>query len=120
MSCASGAMAIELGSWVDPGVFGLTVMAPNRTAIVKSVADTYGITVRAISTDGGPSRTFPRYTVETNQRARMGVEGKVTPAVVLWDSATNRPVPIGYGVMSADELQDRIFLLTKREAGHDF
>jgi conjugal transfer pilus assembly protein TraF len=92
------------------------IMSP----IVKSVADTYGITVRAISTDGGPSRTFPRYTVETNQRARMGVEGKVTPAVVLWDSATNRPVPIGYGVMSADELQDRIFLLTKREAGHDF
>lgn len=92
------------------------IMSP----IVKSVADTYGITVRAISTDGGPSKSFPRYTVETNQRARMGLEGKVTPAVVLWDSATNRPVPIGYGVMSADELQDRIFLLTKREAGHDY
>jgi conjugal transfer pilus assembly protein TraF len=92
------------------------VMSP----IVKSVADTYAITVRAISTDGGPSRIFPRYTVETNQRARMGLEGKTTPAVVLWDSKSNQPIPIGYGVMSADELQDRIFLLTQKEPGHDY
>lgn len=92
------------------------VMSP----IIKSVADTYGITVRAISTDGGPSRTFPRYSVETNQRARMGLEGKTTPAIVLWDSVTARPIPIGYGVMSADELQDRIFLLTQKEPGRDY
>ena len=92
------------------------IMSP----IVKSVADTYAITVRAISSDGGPSRTFQRYTVETNQRSKMGLDAKITPAVVLWDSVTNRPIPIGYGVMSADELQDRIFLLTQREAGNDY
>jgi conjugal transfer pilus assembly protein TraF len=92
------------------------VMSP----IIKSVADTFGITVRAISTDGGPSKSFPRYTVETNQRQKMGIEARMTPAVVLWDSATNRPIPIGYGVMSADELQDRIYLLTQKEPGRDY
>jgi conjugal transfer pilus assembly protein TraF len=92
------------------------VMSP----IVQSVAATWSITVRAISTDGGPSRHFPNYTVETNQRARMGLEPKVTPAVVLWDAAKGRPIPIGYGVMSADELQDRIYLLTSKEAGRDY
>ena len=92
------------------------VMSP----IIQSVASTYHITIRAISTDGGPSRHFPTYSVETNQRARMGLEPKVTPAVVLWDAATNRAVPIGYGVMSADELQDRIYLLTSKEAGRDY
>lgn len=92
------------------------VMSP----IVRSVATTWNISVRAISTDGGPSEDFPRYTVETNQRERMGLEPKVTPAVVLWDAATSRAVPIGYGVMSADELQDRIFLLTSKDAGHDY
>jgi len=39
---------------------------------------------------------------------------------VLWDSVTKRPIPIGYGVLSADELQNRIYLLTSKEAGHDF
>jgi conjugal transfer pilus assembly protein TraF len=92
------------------------VMSP----IVQSVASTWHITVRAISTDGGPSRHFPSYTVETNQRTRMGLEPKVTPAVVLWDAAKGQAIPIGYGVMSADELQDRIYLLTSKEAGRDY
>jgi len=92
------------------------VMSP----IVRSVTATWNITVRAISTDGGPSKQFPDYTVETNQRARMGLEPKVTPAVVLWDAQNRRAIPIGYGVMSADELQDRIYLLTSKDAGHDF
>ncbi|SMC30690.1 plasmid transfer operon protein [Novosphingobium sp. B1] len=92
------------------------VMSP----IVQSVAQTWHITVRAVSTDGGPSRHFPRYTVETNQRARMGLDPGITPAVVLWDAATARAIPIGYGVMSADELQDRIYLLTSKEAGRDY
>jgi conjugal transfer pilus assembly protein TraF len=92
------------------------VMSP----IVQGVATTWHITVRAISTDGGPSRHFPTYTVETNQRSRMGLEPKVTPAVVLWDAAKSKAIPIGYGVMSADELQDRIYLLTSKEAGRDY
>ena len=92
------------------------VMSP----IVQSVANTWHIEVRAISTDGGPSRTFPRYTVETNQRTKMGLDPGVTPAVVLWDAAQSRAIPIGYGVMSADELQDRIYLLTTKDAGRDY
>lgn len=92
------------------------VMSP----IVKAVADRWQLTVRAISTDGGPSRHFPNYTVENGQRPRMGLEPKITPALVLWDSEAKRAIPIGYGVLSADELQDRIFLLTSKEAGHDY
>ena len=92
------------------------VMSP----IVKSVADRWHITVRAISTDGGPSRHFPDYAVENGQRPRMGLEPAITPALVLWDSVLNRPIPIGYGVLSADELQDRIYLLTSKEAGNDY
>lgn len=92
------------------------VMSP----IVQSVAGTWSITVRAISTDGGPSRHFRNYTVETTQRSKMGLEPKITPAVVLWDAELRRAIPIGYGVMSADELLDRIYLLTTKEAGRDY
>lgn len=92
------------------------VMSP----IVQSVAGTWAITVRAISTDGGPSRHFPDYTVETTQRGKMGLAPKITPAVVLWDAELRRAIPIGYGVMSADELLDRIYLLTTKEAGRDY
>src|SRR3546814_13190412 len=73
------------------------VMSP----IVQSVASTWHIAVRAISTDGGPSRHFPNYTVDTNQRTRMGLEPKVTPARVLWDAPQSQATPIGYRLLSA-------------------
>ena len=93
------------------------VMSP----IVKSVADRHGITVRAISTDGGPTPVFPNYRVETSERATLGLaDDRTTPAVVLFDSQTQTPIPIGYGIIAADELTARIYTLTKLDPGHDF
>jgi conjugal transfer pilus assembly protein TraF len=50
----------------------------------------------------------------------MGLNSKVTPAIVLFDSVTRKAVPIGYGVMAADELMDRIYTLTQTEPGRDY
>lgn len=88
--------------------------------ILKSVADSHGLHVMAVSTDGGPSSVFTRYSVDSGQRERMGLTSKTTPAVVLFDTVTRRAVPIGYGVMAADELMDRIYTLTQTEPGRDF
>ena len=87
--------------------------------ILRSVADSHRITVMAVSTDGGPSRTFPNYVVDSGQRARMGVP-LATPALVLFDTMTRKTVPIGFGVMSADEIMDRIFMLTNTKVGSDY
>ena len=93
-----------------------TLFAP----ILKSVADSHGLHVMAVSTDGGPSETFSKYVVDSGQRERMGLTDKVTPAVVLFDTQTRRALPIGYGVMAADELMDRIYVLTQTEPGRDY
>src|SRR3546814_6878011 len=76
--------------------------------------------VMAVSMDGGPSRDFPNYVVDAGQRARMGVPGNETPALVLFDTVTKRTIPVGYGILSADEIMDRIFALTntKRSEEH--
>lgn len=87
--------------------------------ILKSVADSHRITVMAVSTDGGPSRSFPNYVVDSGQRAKMGVP-LATPALVLFDTITRKTVPIGFGVMSADEIMDRIFMLTNTKVGSDY
>lgn len=88
--------------------------------ILRSVADSHRMAVMAISMDGGPSRDFPRYTVDSGQRARMGIGGNETPALVLFDTATRRTIPIGYGILSADEIMDRIFTLTNTKVGSDY
>ncbi|MDK8187192.1 MULTISPECIES: conjugal transfer protein TraF [Sphingomonas] len=87
--------------------------------ILRSVADSHRLTVMAVSTDGGPSRTFPNYVVDSGQRERMGVP-LATPALVLFDTVTRKTVPIGFGVMSADEVMERIFMLTNTKPGQDF
>ncbi|WP_184090854.1 conjugal transfer protein TraF [Sphingomonas xinjiangensis] len=88
--------------------------------ILRSVADSNGMAVMAVSMDGGPSKDFPNYVVDSGQRARMGVPGNATPALVLFDTRTKRTVPIGFGIMTADEIMDRIFALTATKPGSDY
>ena len=88
--------------------------------VMKGVADRFGMTVMAVSMDGGPSATFPNYLVNTGQYEQMGMSGGQVPALVLFDTATRQPMPIGYGIMSQDEVMDRIFALTAIQPGSDF
>lgn len=88
--------------------------------ILRSVTDSHRMAVMAVSMDGGPSREFPNYVVDSGQRARMGLSGKETPALVLFDTFTRRTIPVGYGILSADEIMDRIFTLTNTKVGSDY
>ena len=108
-------------------VFGLHVFSTLnanqigvRAGPTMAASDRYGMTEMAVSVDGGPSEVFPRYLVDTGQFQAMGMGGKQVPALVLYDTVTKQPMPIGYGVMAADEVMDRIFTLTNVEPGKDF
>jgi len=48
------------------------------------------------------------------------MRGQQVPALVLFDTVTKQPMPIGYGVMAADEVMNRIFTLTSVKPGSDF
>lgn len=87
--------------------------------IMKAVSDKYGMNVLAVSMDGGPNNAFGTYAVNTGQYEKMGLEGGQVPALVLFDSVTKQPIPIGYGILSQDEIMDRIFQLTQVAVGGD-
>jgi conjugal transfer pilus assembly protein TraF len=88
--------------------------------ILKALAEKSGLSVVAVSMDGGPNKTFPNYVVDVGQYARMGLTSRATPALVLFDTATKRPIPIGTGILTADEIRTRIFTLTNTNVGSDF
>lgn len=88
--------------------------------VMRALADRFGLEVLAVSMDGGPTPGFPDFAVNQGQYHRMGLEGGTVPAIVLFDTVTKKPVPIGYGVMSADEVIERIFYLTQTEPGGDY
>jgi conjugal transfer pilus assembly protein TraF len=91
-----------------------------QAPILKSVTDMNGLHVQAVSMDGGPNRVFPNYFVDSGQSARMGLTSRATPSLVLFDTLTKRPIPIGTGLMAADEIMERIFTLTNVKPGSDF
>lgn len=88
--------------------------------ILRSVTDSHRMTVMAVSMDGGPSKDFPNYVVDSGQRRRMGLTGNETPALVLFDTVTKRTIPVGYGILTTDEIMDRIFMLTNTKVGSDY
>jgi conjugal transfer pilus assembly protein TraF len=89
--------------------------------ILKAVSDKYGLSVLAVSMDGGPSATFPNYLVDSGQYEKLGLgTERQVPALVLFDAVTKQPMPIGYGILSQDEIVDRVFQLTQVQAGSDF
>lgn len=89
--------------------------------ILKSVSDKYGLAVLAVSMDGGPSASFPGYMVDSGQYEKLGLgTNRQVPALVLFDSVTKQPMPIGYGILSQDEIMDRVFQLTQVKPGSDY
>ena len=88
--------------------------------VMRALSDNYGLEVLAVSMDGGPNEVFPNYVVDSGQYQRMGLQGGTVPAIVLFDTQTKQPIPIGYGVMAADEVMQRIFYLTQIEPGSDY
>lgn len=88
--------------------------------VMRALSDRYGLEVLAVSMDGGPNEHFPNYVIDQGQYQRMGLQGGTVPATVLFDTQTKQPVPIGYGVMAADDVMQRILYLTQIEPGSDY
>ena len=91
-----------------------------ESPIMRSLADNYGLAVVAVSQDGGASADFPEYVVDHGERERMGLPDKVTPAVALFDTVTKKAILIASGITAADDIMQRIFILTKTKPGEDF
>ncbi len=75
--------------------------------ILKHFSDTTGITVVPITTDGVSLPDFPNSKVDQGQAAKFGVQ--VEPALFAVNPYTHKAYPVSYGLMSEDELKDRIF-----------
>jgi len=86
--------------------------------ILRKFSEAYGIEILPISLDGGTLPEFPRPRVDTRVAAELGV--KTVPSVFLVDPARRNVIPVGSGVMSMQDLVERIYVLTRTRPGEDF
>jgi len=82
---------------------------------LKWLSEQYGIAVFPISLDGGGLPEFPQPSRDNGMAAALGVS--VVPLVVLGNVKDRRLLPIGSGVLSAQEIVERIYVLTQTRPG---
>ena len=85
------------------------------TPTLKFLSEQYGIVVFPISLDGGGLPEYPNPSRDNGLAASLGVS--VVPLVVLGNVKDHRLIPIGSGVLSAQEIVERIYILTQTRPG---
>lgn len=89
-------------------------MAP----ILKQLSQMYGFEVLGVSVDGAGLPDFPNPVDGRAVVQKWGIE-KV-PATFIASKKTKDHAPIGFGVMSLNEVIERIWVLTNTQPGQDF
>ena len=98
------------------GCAGCRVFGP----LLRAFAMRHGLDVLAVSLTGAALEGWPEAVADQGRAARLGLGDAPVPALVLFDTATKRVIPVGFGVMAEDEMAERIFALTALEPGHDY
>ncbi len=98
------------------GCAGCRVFGP----LLRAFALRHGLDVLAVSLTGAALEGWPEAVADNGRAARLGLGEAPAPALVLFDTATQRVLPVGFGVMAEDVMAQRIFALTQLEPGHDY
>ncbi len=98
------------------GCAGCKVFGP----LLRAFAMRHGLDVLAVSLSGEALEGWPEAVPDRGRAARLGLGDAPVPALVLFDTALRRVIPVGFGVMAEDEMAERIFALTALEPGHDY
>ena len=88
--------------------------------LLRAFAMRHGLDVLAVSLSGAALEGWPEAVPDNGRAARLGLGDAPVPALVLFDTALRRVIPVGFGVMAEDEMAERIFALTALEPGHDY
>lgn len=83
--------------------------------ILKEFAETYGIHVVAITTDGISLPEFPQSYPDQGQAAKFRV--KAEPALFVVNPYTHQAIPVSYGLTSEADLKHRILEISEKTGG---
>jgi conjugal transfer pilus assembly protein TraF len=83
--------------------------------IVKDFAKKHGWSVLAVSLDGGTLPEFPEARRDNGMATRLQVSH--VPALIAFHPSSGQMIPLAYGLVSESEIEERIDLLTRVQAG---
>jgi conjugal transfer pilus assembly protein TraF len=81
--------------------------------IVKAFSENYGWEVLAISVDGGKLEAFPQAVTDNGLMEAWGV--KALPALFAVNPTTEEVIPLAYGMVSLDQIENRLMTLVEQK-----
>jgi conjugal transfer pilus assembly protein TraF len=111
--------------------------------ILKAFGARYSVPIKAISADGGSNADFPEAVADKGQLKAWGFAAPATPALMIFQKASAAPARVtlsngkqvtlrpcrkpkgcltylGAGVLSVEDIAERLFVLLATEPGQDF
>lgn len=82
---------------------------------LKLLTERYGLTIFPVSLDGGRLPEYPQPQIDNGMADRLGIT--VTPTMILGNPKTRQMVVLGTGVVSLDDIINRIYILTSTNPG---
>ncbi|MBY0272291.1 MAG: type-F conjugative transfer system pilin assembly protein TraF [Alphaproteobacteria bacterium] len=83
--------------------------------VVKDFAKKHGWSVLGVSLDGSTLTEFPGARRDNGMAARLQVSH--VPALIAFHPSSGQMIPLAYGLVSESEIEERVELLTRVQAG---
>lgn len=88
--------------------------------VLAQMQDWYDVSVLAVSRDGGTNASFPDAVMDAGQLEAFGLADYPTPTMALVTPETGEIAVMGTGLLTADEVLDRTFVLTQVPVGQRY
>lgn len=80
----------------------------------------FGVTILAVSKDGGENAAYPGAFVDDGRLSELGLESYPTPTLALAKPDTQEIAVIGSGILTADQILENVHILTKIPFGERY
>lgn len=88
--------------------------------ILAQMEEHFGVSILAVSKDGGSNAFFPEAYADGGRLAEMGLEDFPAPTLALINPNTNDIAVMGSGLITADQILQRVHLITEIPPGEQY
>lgn len=88
--------------------------------VLQDMRARYGIEILAVSKDGGGDVNFPDAVVDAGQLEAMGLADFPAPTIALIDPNSKEVDVIGSGLLTADQVLERVYVVTEVPEGQRY
>jgi conjugal transfer pilus assembly protein TraF len=97
-------------------------MCRKQGEVLKGIEQIHGVSILAVSRDGGQNAFFPNARIDDGRLAKMGLAADKYPAptMALINPQTKEIEVIGSGILTEDTILERVFVITQIPVGERY